>query len=38
MSFLSTFRQEATLIFTDVAIVLTIIGGVILYSFLWLCL
>jgi len=35
MSFLSTFRQEAKLIFTDVAIVLTIIGGVILYSFLY---
>ena len=35
MSFLSTFRNEAKLIFTDAAIVLTIIGGVILYSFLY---
>jgi len=35
MSFLNTFKHEAKLIFTDAAIVLTIIGGVILYSFLY---
>ena len=35
MSFTDTFKNEAKLIFTDMAIVLTIIGGVILYSFLY---
>ena len=35
MSFSQTFLRELKLVFTDVAIVLTIIGGVILYSFLY---
>lgn len=35
MNFLTTFKNEAKLIFTDAAIVLTIIGGVILYAFLY---
>ncbi len=35
MNFLTTFKNEAKLIFSDAAIVLTIIGGVILYSFLY---
>ena len=35
MSFFEVFKGEAKLIFTDIAIVLTIIGGVILYSFLY---
>lgn len=35
MTFLSTLKQEAKRIFTDVTIVLTIIGGVIFYSFLY---
>ena len=35
MRFLEVFTAEAKLIFTDVAIVLTIIGGVILYAFLY---
>jgi len=35
MRFLEVFSSEAKLIFTDVAIVLTIIGGVILYAFLY---
>ena len=35
MNFLTVFRNEAKTIFSDVAIVLTIIGGVILYSFLY---
>ena len=35
MSFYETFKQEARTIFTDAAIVLTIIGGVILYAFLY---
>ncbi len=35
MRFLEVFWGEAKLIFTDVAIVLTIIGGVILYAFLY---
>jgi len=35
LSFTDTFKNEAKLIFTDMAIVLTIIGGVILYSFLY---
>lgn len=35
MKFLTTFIYEAKLIFSDVAIVLTIIGGVVLYSFLY---
>ena len=35
MSFFEVLRGEAKLIFSDVAIVLTIIGGVILYSFLY---
>ena len=35
MSFFSVFTSEAKLIFSDIAIVLTIIGGVILYSFLY---
>ena len=35
MSFFDVFKNEAKLVFTDVAIVLTIIGGVILYSFLY---
>ncbi|MEA2073654.1 MAG: ABC transporter permease [Campylobacterota bacterium] len=35
MKFLEVFREEAKLIFSDVAIVLTIIGGVILYAFLY---
>jgi ABC-2 type transport system permease protein len=34
-NFLETFMDEAKLILSDVAIVLTIIGGVILYSFLY---
>jgi len=35
MSFLKTLLREAKTIFLDIAIVLTIIGGVILYSFLY---
>ena len=35
MSFLSTFRNEAKLILTNFAIMLTIIGGVVLYSVLY---
>ena len=35
MTFFNVFRSEAKLVFTDIAIVLTIIGGVILYSFLY---
>ena len=35
MRFLEVFSAEAKLIFTDVAIVLTIIGGVLLYAFLY---
>ena len=35
MTFLSTLKQETKRIFTDVTIVLTIIGGVIFYSFLY---
>ncbi len=35
MRFIDTLRAEAKLIFSDMAIVLTIIGGVILYSFLY---
>ena len=35
MNFLNIFKSEAKLIFTDIAIVLTIIGGVVLYSFLY---
>ena len=35
MKFLEVFSGEAKLIFTDVAIVLTIIGGVLLYAFLY---
>ena len=35
MNFTQTFTKEFRLIFTDIAIVLTIIGGVILYSFLY---
>lgn len=35
LSFLTTFKNEVQLIFKDAAIVLTIIGGVILYSFLY---
>ena len=35
MNFFGVLRAEAKLIFSDIAIVLTIIGGVILYSFLY---
>jgi len=35
MSFLNTFKREAKTIFSDIAIVLTIVGGVLLYSFLY---
>ena len=35
MNFSQTFFKEFKLIFTDMAIVLTIVGGVILYSFLY---
>jgi len=35
MNFLTVFKNEAKTIFSDIAIVLTIIGGVILYSFLY---
>jgi len=35
MSFFETFKKEAELIFKDPAIILTIIGGVLLYSFLY---
>ena len=35
MSFIEVFKDEAKKIFTDIAVVLTIIGGVILYSFLY---
>jgi len=35
MKFLEVFTAEAKLIFKDVAVVLTIIGGVILYAFLY---
>ncbi len=35
MSFVEVFKDEAKKIFTDIAVVLTIIGGVILYSFLY---
>ena len=35
MSFLAVFKHELKTIFTDIAIVLTIIGGVVLYSFLY---
>ena len=35
MNFLNVFKGEAKLIFSDFAIVLTIIGGVIFYSFLY---
>jgi len=34
-TFMQTFKEEAKLIFRDPAIILTIIGGVILYSFLY---
>ena len=35
MSFAEVFKSEVRMVFTDIAIVLTIIGGVILYSFLY---
>lgn len=35
MNFLSTFKNEAKLIFTNFAIMLTVIGGVVLYSVLY---
>ncbi len=35
MNFSTVFKGEAKLIFTDIALMLTIIGGVILYSFLY---
>ncbi|MEA1982562.1 MAG: ABC transporter permease [Campylobacterota bacterium] len=35
MRFLEVLRAEAKLIFSDIAIVLTVIGGVILYAFLY---
>lgn len=35
MNFLTVFKHETKEIFSDIAIVLTIIGGVILYSFLY---
>jgi ABC-2 type transport system permease protein len=35
MNFLDILKGEAKLVFSDIAIVLTIIGGVILYSFLY---
>lgn len=35
MNFLQTFKDEFKTIFTDAAIILTIIGGVILYAFLY---
>jgi len=35
MNFITIFKHEAKLIFKDPAIILTIIGGVILYSFLY---
>ncbi|MDQ7067330.1 MAG: ABC transporter permease [Sulfurimonas sp.] len=35
MSFLKLLQGEAKLIFSDIAIVLTIIGGVLFYSFLY---
>ena len=35
MSFLNVFKAEWNLIFRDIAIVLTIFGGVVLYSFLY---
>jgi ABC-2 type transport system permease protein len=35
LNFVNTFKNEVKLTFTDMAIVLTIIGGVILYSFLY---
>ena len=35
MIFIQTFKEEVKLIFKDPAIILTIIGGVILYSFLY---
>ncbi len=35
MRFSTVFKGEAKLIFTDIALMLTIIGGVILYSFLY---
>jgi len=35
LSFIKTFISELRLIFSDMAIILTIIGGVILYSFLY---
>ena len=35
MSFFEVFKGEAKLLFSDIAIVLTIFGGVILYSFLY---
>jgi len=35
LNFLTTFKEELKLIFKDPAIILTIIGGVILYSFLY---
>ena len=35
MNFFTTFKNEAKLIFTDAAVILTIIGGVVLYSFLY---
>ena len=35
MSLYETFKQELVTIFTDAAIVLTVIGGVILYAFLY---
>jgi len=35
MRFFDVLKAEAKLIFSDVAIVLTIIGGVLLYSFLY---
>ena len=35
MSFITVFKHELKIIFTDIAIVLTIIGGVLLYSFLY---
>ncbi len=35
MNFLTTFIHEAKMIFSDASIVLTIVGGVLLYSFLY---
>lgn len=35
MRFLEVFKAESKLIFTDIALILTIIGGVLLYAFLY---